>query len=110
MTSIHYVLVALIFWSVFCRARHMNPSTPARYKVQHGAVLLLAVISTPLFGFERFAPQLLGGAICIYLWIDAIDWRGSQPTVPPHGKSGPHQSSMDIARERLRALVHPPKG
>lgn len=109
MMLTHYLLVAAIFWSVFCRARHMSPSTPTRYKVQHGAVLLLATTSLPIFGLADFASLMLALAVCIYLWVDAVDWQGDRPNLPPAGKSAPRRPSMDIARDEFRALTNPPK-
>lgn len=87
---IHLSAVAGICWSVFCRARRMDENTPARLKVQHGLVLVLSLLSLPLFGMEAYASEFLGAALCSYLWIDARRWRHGAPygcpIEIPHGQ------------------------
>ena len=75
---IHYSAVASIFWSVFCRARRMDQSTSTRLKVQNGLVLVLSLLSLPVFGLQS-AGGLLGSALCAYLLIDAPRWRDGVP-------------------------------
>ena len=88
MTTLHYLLVAFIVWFVFCRARHMEPTTPISLKIQHGASMVLALLSLPMWpgNLDRWAPQLLGGALFIFLWIDLIHWRAELPPVPPRAR------------------------
>lgn len=76
---INLSIVSSVCWSVFCRARRMDASTPRRLKVQHGLVLVLSLLSLPLFGFGAWGDQLLGLALCVYLWIDARRWRSGPP-------------------------------
>lgn len=76
---LHYSAVLSIAWSVFCRARRMDQGTPARLKLQHGLVLVLSLLSLPVFGLQEYAGELLGFALCAYLWIDARRWREGVP-------------------------------
>lgn len=75
---IHHAAVASIFWCIFCRARRMDADTPARVKFQNGVVLLLSLLSLPLFGLQS-SGGLLGSALCVYLLIDARRWRDGVP-------------------------------
>lgn len=86
----HYFAVAFVSWSVFCRARRMDASTPGRMKIQNGAVMLLALASLPVFGLDA-TPALLGLALTIYLLIDAIKW-------PPGSATGPRDLTMNDIR------------
>lgn len=76
---INLSIVSSICWSVFCRARRMDASTPRRLKVQHGLVLVLSLLSLPPFGLHAYEGELLGAALCVYLWIDARRWHHGAP-------------------------------
>ena len=80
---IHYSAVMSIAWSVFCRARRMDQATPGRLKLQHGLVLVLSLLSLPIFGLQAYAGELLALALCAYLWIDARRWRNEVPVGCP---------------------------
>ena len=79
MELVHYSAVASICWSVFCRARRMDQSSPAWLKFQNGLVLVLSLLSLPIFGLQQFSGGLLGAALCSYLVIDARHWRDGVP-------------------------------
>jgi len=76
---LHYAIVAFICWAVFCRARLMTSGTHRAVKAQYGVLMVSALASLPIFGLDDFAPQLIGGAMCLYLWLDSQKWRGHPP-------------------------------
>lgn len=59
----------------------MDSTTPRRLKVQNGAVMLLAIMSLPVFRLDA-TPALLGLALGVYLLFDAVKW-------PPGGSCDP---------------------
>jgi len=91
---IHYSAVMSIAWSVFCRARRMTPDTPVRLKLQHGLVLVLSLLSLPIFGLQSYAGELLALALCAYLWIDARRWRNEVPQGCP----------IELSHDQLHAV------
>lgn len=91
---IHYSAVMSIAWSVFCRAKRMDESTPARLKLQHGLVLVLSLLSLPISGLQAFAGELLALALCAYLWIDARRWRNEVPMGCP----------VELSHDQLHAV------
>jgi hypothetical protein len=68
--ALHWIVVSSVFVSVFCKARHMDEWTPRRVKFQHGAALLLALLSLPVFFPPAWAPALLGGALWLHLQLE----------------------------------------
>lgn len=77
--AMHYLIVSGIFWAVICRARLMDDYTPTTVKVQYGALLVGAVLSLPIYTHGKGGEVLLGGAVLLYLWIDARRWRHGVP-------------------------------
>lgn len=67
-----YVFVFVIWWVVFCRARHMDAHTPLRTKWQHGIALTLAVLALPAWGWNHSIQSvLLAASFAFYLGIEA---------------------------------------
>lgn len=91
---IHYSAVMSIAWAVFCRARRMDEATPGRLKLQHGLVLVLSLLSLPVFGLQAYAGELLALALCAYLWIDARRWRHEVPIGCP----------VELSHDQLHAV------
>lgn len=75
---VHYSAVMSICYSVFCRARRMDENTCARLKLQNGLLLVLSLLSLPIFGLGA-GDAIQGLAICLYLGIDAPRWRNGPP-------------------------------
>ena len=77
--TLHCLVVAGIFWSIVCRARHMDSCTPTLMKLQYGALLVGAVASLPIYTTPDVGQLLLGAAVLLYLWIDSKRWRRGVP-------------------------------
>lgn len=77
--TIHWLVVAGIFWAVICRARLMDDSTPLRLKAQYGVLLAGAALSLPIFIPDRAGIVVLGLSILLYLMLDARRWRHGVP-------------------------------
>ena len=71
MIALHITFVLLVAVAIFCKARHMDANTPARAKVQHGAALVAAVVSLPLFVPPEWGSALLGLAMYLFLALDS---------------------------------------
>lgn len=71
MMTLHATTVLLVAVAIFCRARHMDKHTPVRAQVQHGAALICAVLSLPLFVPQELGAPLLGLSLYLFLSLDA---------------------------------------
>jgi hypothetical protein len=71
MIALHITFVLMVAVAIFCRARHMDSSTPRRAKVQHGGALVVAVLSLPLFVPPEWGAALLGLALYLFLALDS---------------------------------------
>lgn len=77
--TVHFLVVAGIFWAVICRARLMDDSTPLQLKAQYGVLLGGAVLSLPIFIPDRAGMVVLGVSVLLYLMLDARRWRYGVP-------------------------------
>jgi hypothetical protein len=77
--TIHWLVVAGIFWAVIFRARLMDDSTPLQLKAQYGVLLAGAALSLPIFIPDRAGIVVLGLSILLYLMLDARRWRHGVP-------------------------------
>lgn len=77
--ALHYLVVAGIFWAVICRARLMSPDTLPRVMLQYRVLLIGAVLSLPIYTSPEVGQLMLGGAVLLYLWLDARRWRYGVP-------------------------------
>ncbi len=80
MTILHHFLVGFICWAVFCRARLMTSATHWAVRAQYGVLMLAAIATLPIFRLDDYGQHLLGGAMCLYLWLDSHKWRARPPT------------------------------
>lgn len=71
MTTVHIAAALLVAVAIFCRARHMDAFTPTRAKVQHGAALVGALLSLPIFAPPEWGAALLGLSMYVFLALDA---------------------------------------
>ena len=69
---LHYLAVLGVALYIGRCAWLMTPETPRIVKCQHGAVLLLAVVSLPVFGVGKADAALLALALCGYVWFNVL--------------------------------------
>ena len=75
--SLHLALVALVCWSIICRARLMDATTRPRVRLQHG-LLNAAAIASLLVPPPWAAPVLVAG-MATFFALSADRWRHEAP-------------------------------
>lgn len=65
-----YVIVLAFAFTVLCRATHMDHETELRVRTQYRVALVLAALSLPVFGLGEYSAELMGLALCSFLWIE----------------------------------------
>lgn len=73
----HAAMVAIIFYSVICRARHMDTRTKALVKWQHALMSAGALFS--LVMPMDWAPVSIAAGAAAFLVLGAARWRGGAP-------------------------------
>ncbi len=75
-TWMHIFFVGAIFWSVVCRARHMDEQTLPVVYWQHGLLNGFALSS---LAFSEWAAPLLAAGVSIFLVLSSHRWRHGAP-------------------------------
>lgn len=74
---IHFAIVGIIFYSVLCRARHMDSTTKPLIRLQHGLLSSSALFS--LVVPCDWAAVSVGVGVAAFLLLGSPRWRGSAP-------------------------------
>lgn len=82
MITLHAIAVLLVAVAIFCRARHMDATTPTLTKVQHGVALVVAIASLPMFVPFTWGPELLGLALYLFVMLEARSTQGAEGGMP----------------------------
>lgn len=89
-TWVHIFFVGAIFWSVVCRARHMDERTLPVIYWQHGLLNAFALASLV---FSEWSAPLLAAGASVFLVLGSSRWKHGAPsgtrTQPEPKKSPP---------------------